>query len=120
MGNAGSYVGSPQHRLNWNLNKGDYPRALSAAFEAEHVRLEDALRLTMLAAHHEPDPDRFERMAWRFVVRLEAERELTDGLLRYVIRDLNALRQRQPFEWEEAERRLQKVAEKLARSFREV
>jgi hypothetical protein len=117
MGNAGRNVGSPQYRLNWFLNKGEYHKALPAAFEVDQVRLEDALRLTMLAASN--DRDRFERMAWRFVVRLVDERKLTDGLLRYVIADLYALRDRKPFEWEEAERRLQQVAEKLARSIGE-
>lgn len=118
MGEAGHYAGAPQTYLNSCLNKGDYHGAVPFAFEVEHVRLEDALRLTMLAARH--DHDRFERMAWRFVVRLLAERHLTDGLLRYVIDDLNALKQRRPFEWEDAERRLQQLAEKLARSVREL
>lgn len=120
MGNAGNAAGTPQAYLDSHLSRGDYQGALPFAFEVRHMRLEDALRLTMLAARHERDRSRFERMAWRFVLRLLTERDLTDGLLRYVIQDLDALKERKPFEWEEAERRLQQVAEKLARSFREV
>jgi hypothetical protein len=57
------------------LKAGKYLAAVSAAHSLPFVSLEDALTLTALAA--DQAPDRFDRMAVRWINRLTAERKLS-------------------------------------------
>ncbi len=70
VGNAGTASG----RLRTALNTGSYGLAVNLARELPHVDLADAIRLACLAATK--DPDRFDAMALRCLVRLAEERGL--------------------------------------------
>lgn len=68
-------AGSRHAELRTALSTRAYGLALSIAEELPHVGLHDAIRLTLLAADR--DPERFDAMAQRCVVRLIEERRLT-------------------------------------------
>ena len=70
MGNAGTDYG----RFRTAHNSGSYGLARNIAADLPHVDLADAIRLTVLAV--EKDPDQFDALAQRCVVRLIEERRL--------------------------------------------
>ena len=71
MGNAGTDYG----RFRTALNTGSYGLARNIALDLPHVDLRDAIRLTVLAV--EKDPDAYDALALRCLVRLIEERELS-------------------------------------------
>jgi hypothetical protein len=71
VGNAGSDYG----RFRTALNTGSYGPARNLARDLPHVDLSDAIRLTILAA--DKDPDRYDALALRCLVRLIEERGLS-------------------------------------------
>jgi hypothetical protein len=109
MGNAGTAYGN----FRTAIKTGSYVLACQVASELPRVGLSEALQLTMLAA--KKDPERYERMARRWLVRFITEKRPTLGLIRYVASDLDQLGLQGPagFVDNEAEARLRQVAEKL-------
>jgi hypothetical protein len=71
VGNAGSDYG----RFRTALKTGSYGLARNIARDLPHVDLSDAIRLTILAIDN--DPNRYDALALRCLVRLIDERGLT-------------------------------------------
>jgi len=108
MGNAGSSYGN----FATAVKTGSYTLACQVARELPRIGLREALQLTLLAA--EKDPDRYEQMARRWLVRFLEEKRPTLGLVQYVASGLDRLGLQGPAGFDEdAEARLREVAEKL-------
>jgi hypothetical protein len=84
-------AGNRQAELRTALQTGAYGLALGIAEELQHVGLDDAIRLTVLAA--ERDPERFDTLAQRCIVRLIEERRLTLNDVLWVVQRLQDARQ---------------------------
>jgi hypothetical protein len=87
MGNAGSQSGE----LNTALSTGSYVLATRIAKELPRVDLSDAVRLTILAAAK--DPERFDALAQRCLVRLIEERQVTLNDVLWVAQRFQDLRE---------------------------
>lgn len=109
MGNAGSVYGN----FRTAIRTGSYTLACQVARELPRVGLREALQLTLLAA--EKDPDRYERMARRWMARFLEEKQPTLQLTQWVAEDLRKLGESELPEVFKADSmaRLREVAAKL-------
>lgn len=109
MSNAGSSYGEFRTALRTN----SYGLAMQVARSLPGIDLSDALRLTALAAHK--DPDRFPSLARRWLVRFLSERHPTLLLVSWVAHDFEDLANPEglAFVKEEAESRVRLLEEKL-------
>src|ERR1041384_3365631 len=108
MGTAGHRTGE----LRTALRTRSFNMALQIARELRPVSLRDGLDLTLLAAHK--DPDRYERMARRWLERFLREARPTLQLSAWVSEDLAKLGEKELPEVfkADAESRLREVAGK--------